>query len=303
MSPARFLNRSVPTKPKPFICGSVKGASGNYVHPKCRGERDSKAVNLKSKQAASSMEHLSIPIEELSHALPEVSGFHAYPSRVDVDIHKICSIAEEEIDFDWDDWAPFLQAWLWFGLLAESLVLLGPDLQPDLSLPHDQRAAANVTTLLVTTSSDNWTITTKNLYSFIALPYCQLASLQLMADDISGFDAVASLKVSHVPFWIDTLCLPVQSQIRLSALRHLRQVYSSASKVIAVDPLLYRCSLASFEVCIFRIRYSPWTQKLWTFQEGALARELYIKFRNRSYQLDEIFDGYDKLEPASRLLP
>jgi hypothetical protein len=121
-----------------------------------------------------------------------------------------------------------------------------------------------------------------------SLPYCQLASIQLIADDILGTDS------SPAYFWLDTMCLPLHCQSRAPALRHIRRVYQVASKVVVLDPYLYGHSVASFEECIFRIRYSCWKTRLWTLQEGVVAKELHIRFKNKSYRLDEIVAGYEK---------
>jgi hypothetical protein len=127
-----------------------------------------------------------------------------------------------------------------------------------------------------------------------SLPYCQLAWIQLIADEVLGTGT------SSVYFWLDTMCLPLRYQSRAPALRHVRQVYQVASKVVVLDPYLYGHSVGSFEESIFRIRYSCWKTRLWTLQEGVIAKELHIRFKNRSWRLDKIVEGYEKC--VNRLL-
>ena len=491
------------------------------------------------------MDHLSLPVDELAHAPLEVPyvcneiftydfrGFHTYPSRVGVDVSRFYSIPGREVNTDWNEWAPFLQAWLWFGLLAESFGLESDSVsRTDAS---DHQRFATFAPFLKTKSDGSQVVTTKDLYSYAfeamsktkklpifgtvdscvsmlnssmagiistsswqkqlarsrkeeralpvvyrvllsvqilaetliatrntlhqaqisvpskkgthdqlqlgsdlvdilleeagwckfllaklprqlrvryflsyiipfdarehiscsramckarppelpipyfepvhtskdcacssvsiagadiepilqkgdipvltfaeisrgerrleitsaqrhdaqrpqshfvaishvrhtglgnlgkqALPYCQLASIQLIANDLSHSNITIPTNSLPTPFWIDTLCLPIQRSSRFNALRHVREVYRCATKVVVLDPSLYQRSVASFEDCIIRIRYSAWKQRLWTLQEGILARELYIKFRNRSYQLDEIIKGYEQSEPISK---
>jgi hypothetical protein len=68
------------------------------------------------------------------------------------------------------------------------------------------------------------------------LPMCQLAQLQGMADAL--YIQETGIKKS-VPFWIDTLCVPVSIELdeyRKIAIQRMRKTYESAIKVLVLDP-------------------------------------------------------------------
>src|SRR5438046_415828 len=77
------------------------------------------------------MDHLPLPIDDLAHLPVEVPflcnerftyddlGFLTYPRRAGVDIEQLRG---EKLDLlALHNAAPFLQTWLWFGLLGETL--------------------------------------------------------------------------------------------------------------------------------------------------------------------------------------
>jgi hypothetical protein len=110
-----------------------------------------------------------------------------------------------------------------------------------------------------------------------SLPYCQLASLQMLANE--------SLGTERAPFWIDTMCLPLDRERRISSLRQVSSIYKLATKVVVLDPSMYQHAVDSAEECLIRIRYSAWKDRLWTLQEGVVAQELYFQFKNKTVGL------------------
>jgi hypothetical protein len=121
-----------------------------------------------------------------------------------------------------------------------------------------------------------------------SLPYCQLSSLQMIANEL------LSISDCPTPFWIDTACLPLRRDMKKQALRKIHRVYQSASKAIILDPSLFQSSVGSAQDALFRIRYSQWKGRLWTLQEGVLANELFVRFRNRTYNLEDLIQQYEK---------
>lgn len=75
------------------------------------------------------MDHLPLPTDNFARspiAIPYLcdekysyddQGFLTYPSRCGVDIWGLCEQEQPNLE----PWAPFLQAWLWFGLLGETI--------------------------------------------------------------------------------------------------------------------------------------------------------------------------------------
>ena len=126
-----------------------------------------------------------------------------------------------------------------------------------------------------------------------AIPSCQMLRLS---------DQVKSLPDDHFGpsqttlFWLDTLCCPPDSaghqQEQNIALKLMRQTYMDAHAVIVLDSWLCRQALNKFELIdpLFRVICSPWTRRLWTLQEGALAKRLLIK------SVDGFFDPDKAIE-------
>ncbi|EJF61915.1 hypothetical protein DICSQDRAFT_169495 [Dichomitus squalens LYAD-421 SS1] len=104
------------------------------------------------------------------------------------------------------------------------------------------------------------------------LPLCQVARL----------DALVRKLVPDGAFWHDGLCVPSPKTQRPTwqrAISLLARIYAGADKVLVVDGgVRTQCSLAKpVEECLLRIATSGWAQRIWTLQEGVLARELYFE--------------------------
>jgi hypothetical protein len=120
------------------------------------------------------------------------------------------------------------------------------------------------------------------------LPYCQLSLLQELAND--------SLPSSPkpVPFYIDTMTLPRSKPQKSLALQSLHLIFSSAHSVIVLEPSLSSVVINSALDALIRIRSSDWKHRLWTLQEGAVARKLRFKFANRTVDLDDILEEFEE---------
>jgi len=97
-----------------------------------------------------------------------------------------------------------------------------------------------------------------------------------------------------VGFWMDTLCVPVgdeHKQLRKQTIGQMREIYEGADRVLVLDDWLEDLSLSSsiYEKAA-RIYLSNWQHRLWTLQEGALAQQLSIQFKDGPMTLDEIKD-------------
>ncbi|KAI0830216.1 hypothetical protein BC628DRAFT_1500779 [Trametes gibbosa] len=83
-------------------------------------------------------------------------------------------------------------------------------------------------------------------------------------------------------FWMDSLCVPASGALRKRAIKLMAHTYRRATKVLVVDECIrVQCSTESksWEENLFRIATSGWVRRVWTLQEGLLARELYFEFR------------------------
>lgn len=135
-----------------------------------------------------------------------------------------------------------------------------------------------------------------------SLPYCQLASIQTVVDQIytrSGGDTAST------PFWLDTMCIPLDGRAHTASLKRIRETFKHASRVLVIDQALCSHAIGSPEDALIQIRYSLWKRRLWTLQEGFVvsASDLIFRFANALYSLRDLIDRYeDKLAVPFPLL-
>ena len=95
-----------------------------------------------------------------------------------------------------------------------------------------------------------------------------------------------------LPFWIDTLCIPVarkHEELRSVAISKINQTFSAADKVLVLDRDLELASVASPLVERFaKISMSQWHRRLWTLVEGNLAIDLYFKFSDGVFKMNDL---------------
>ncbi|GME22954.1 hypothetical protein TRIVIDRAFT_227713 [Neofusicoccum parvum] len=103
----------------------------------------------------------------------------------------------------------------------------------------------------------------------------------------------ASTASDAPPFWIDVMCVPISGAYHSESIRRIRWVYAKAEKVLVLDPSLYTHHVGSCEEALIRIRYSLWKRRLWTLQEGVLAKQLCFKFWDEIVALDELLEQYE----------
>ena len=132
-----------------------------------------------------------------------------------------------------------------------------------------------------------------------ALPHCQLMRLSYLIDQLSS----TSLKYTY--FWLDTLCVPPdvmeEDEAQRFAIERMRETYEDAEAVLVLDSWLLSSKLDSRpdEEILTQIFASHWNRRLWTFQEGALAKSLYFQFSDGPYDLDQ---GIQRLERRKDLV-
>jgi hypothetical protein len=130
-----------------------------------------------------------------------------------------------------------------------------------------------------------------------ALPRCQMLRLSRLV----GHCMKKSPK--DVLFWLDTLCVPPDSKAKENprtlnaqnlAISTMVSVYGIAKTVLVLDSQLLsvkRAQLSDTETFL-RIFCSKWNTRLWTLQEGALARNLSFQFADTFYDAE---DGIKRL--------
>lgn len=118
------------------------------------------------------------------------------------------------------------------------------------------------------------------------LPACQLQRIQDCVNALYPSDA------HPMPFWMDTLCVPVGRKfwaIRNIALNRVKAIYKCAEKILVLDDSLelIASTIAPTEAMI-RIQYSPWSTRLWTLHESRLGLNIYFQFRDKSRSFDDL---------------
>jgi hypothetical protein len=116
-----------------------------------------------------------------------------------------------------------------------------------------------------------------------SLPLCQMLRLQTLADNLYGSGD------RPVPFWIDTICVPLEPLERKAAIVALKQTYEGADKVLMLDSTVQEVTdEAEATETLMRIASSSWVRRLWTFQEGALSQCLHFQFANQAVTYDSV---------------
>lgn len=118
-----------------------------------------------------------------------------------------------------------------------------------------------------------------------SLPLCQLSHIQSMVDQLSP---VGSNDSGF--FWLDTISLSTNRQLRKASLQLAWDIFSASSHVLVLDPPLYEHTFSSSEEALIRIRYSSWKSRLWTLEEGFVATNLVFRFKDRLISLDDLLE-------------
>ncbi|KAG0651411.1 hypothetical protein D0Z07_1659 [Hyphodiscus hymeniophilus] len=118
-----------------------------------------------------------------------------------------------------------------------------------------------------------------------SLPRCRLAHLR---DLVSAINEQNGSSTEPPLIWLDTLCCPAKDgEGKQKAIEKIRLVYHQAKHVLVLDSglMAYESKAQGSHEKIVRIFTSGWVRRLWTLQEGALARSLYFQFADEAVSL------------------
>lgn len=140
-----------------------------------------------------------------------------------------------------------------------------------------------------------------------SLPSCSLQWVSDLASDLAKEEELPSpdLGSRPMPFWIDTLCVPIQpKEMHTVAMNRLRIPYQNNQHVLVLDSYLYTqnsTDLTASEIWC-RVLCCTWSQRLWTFQEGRLAHTLWFQFADRAVLMHKIMLDRKELLCAERFV-
>jgi Heterokaryon incompatibility protein (HET) len=122
------------------------------------------------------------------------------------------------------------------------------------------------------------------------LPLCQLRLLQMRVNSVPLNERLA--RSANVPFWIDTVCVPVGQEDksdRETAVHLIAQTFQKAGITLVISPELSNCSISrSSQELAMRMVSTVWWRRLWTLQEGVLCKALVFQFRDGIVDVDEM---------------
>ena len=129
-----------------------------------------------------------------------------------------------------------------------------------------------------------------------SLPMCQISRLQSLVNRLYPTNS------EPVPFWVDTLCIPLTSPGQYLAFEALYDIYRRADNTIVLEESVFNTPTHSAEQNLMKIKDSQWAQRLWTVREGAIAKSLKVQFKNSALDMLEIIRDYS-LAKNDRLIP
>ena len=115
------------------------------------------------------------------------------------------------------------------------------------------------------------------------LPQCQLLFLQRQ------IQCLYPPNHSPVQLWLDTLCIPAETEGKKIGLKLLKKAFDGADKVLVIDRDLLQVGNASSTEILYRINCSAWMRRLWTLNEAVVSsRKLYVQLSRRAVTFPEL---------------
>jgi len=136
-----------------------------------------------------------------------------------------------------------------------------------------------------------------------ALMACQLRRIQ---QSVNRLYPAGSSTTKNWLFWMDTLCVPLQSEMRVLAITRMAKTFLHSEKVLVLDNWLSRnrSDMAPRDLLV-KITHSDWNKRLWTFQEAILAKECHFHFDDKALTIDDLKDSVkvtENLQEVSDIL-
>ena len=117
-----------------------------------------------------------------------------------------------------------------------------------------------------------------------SLPTCSLQEISRLVNQLPR----STPQNENVPFWIDTLCVPLEpTDLKQLALSRMRDPYSRAEHVLILDNYLRSVRAEDCDILELFARLSccNWVRRLWTLQEGRLAKRAWFQFKDKAIEI------------------
>ncbi|TVY64226.1 hypothetical protein LSUE1_G007607, partial [Lachnellula suecica] len=125
-----------------------------------------------------------------------------------------------------------------------------------------------------------------------SLHRCKIYHLQGLVKAVLENDIENGRRTDDNPLiWLDTLCCPAQDGTgKRIAIEKIRLVYRQAQHVLVLDAGLmsYESKSQEWPELLARIFTSSWMRRLWTLQEGALAKSLWFQFSDQALSFTQL---------------
>jgi hypothetical protein len=130
--------------------------------------------------------------------------------------------------------------------------------------------------------------------SFVALQCSQAGERRQFAPGLWDNDIPA--------FWIDTLGVPHDRDLKRKAIQAMSSTYQNAAKVLVIDSTLaglavgaqtsgLHCEARPTAELFGFLAAAPWMRRLWTLQEGLLAKQILIMFSEGPIDLENLLNS------------
>ncbi|MCJ1355049.1 MAG: hypothetical protein MMC33_005040 [Icmadophila ericetorum] len=124
-----------------------------------------------------------------------------------------------------------------------------------------------------------------------SLQSCMLSQISVLVNKLPKL-----VPDQATPFWIDTICVPVRPpELQAFALARMREPYERAQHVLVLDSYLQSLdsrNLSPLEL-FARISCCSWVRRLWTLQEGRLAKRVWVQCANEAVELSKMAEKMD----------
>ena len=131
-----------------------------------------------------------------------------------------------------------------------------------------------------------------------SLPACSLQEVSRLVNELPR---CSTQHGKLVPFWIDTLCVPLEPMdLKQLALKQLRDPYMRAEHVLVLDNYLRTVCAKECDLLetFARLSCCNWIRRLWTLQEGWLAKSVWFQFKDEAIELRVLFKKIQR--PSNR---